>query len=124
MVTSNDTTPDTADRDERKRRYEEVVRVVELQTSGDLLPWVRECHVTLNRYHAGYDPDAIHRTLQAAVENGDVVRWTREGNTVYTPRTEAALRRVIEREVKTVGEPNRQLVAFCNEHIADLRKNE
>jgi hypothetical protein len=112
-----DDSDDAPDRKDRKDRYNETLRVVDYQTSGDQPTGVREEIVVANRVRAGYSPDGIHSTLRAAVDNGDLLRWTgAEGRTRYAQPSAAAVRAILA----AAGEPvTHESVVALIEHEAD-----
>lgn len=87
-------------RAERKALYETVVRVADYQSDGPMpagasMGAIKQCCIFYGR-DDNPDPRHIRLAVQAAVDNGDLVRWTDNGGTVtrYTPTTERKLRKL------------------------------
>lgn len=111
-------------REERRERYESVLRVVDHQSSETQLPWVRKPAITSNRSHANVDWSDVDAALQAAVENNDLLTWRdRERYHVYCLCREDKIRRaatvVAERE-----RINQKLLAWLQTQLINLQNDD
>lgn len=106
----------------RKDRYERALGIVEANTTPAQPPGL-EAHALwrLIVENAGYDPKAARATVQAAVRNGDLYRFTDRSETVrYIRGTEAALRRIIAAENQR-DSPDRERIERVAEKIRSLQ---
>lgn len=64
-------------RAERKELYEKVLRTVDENTGGEvMLPGQSETRLgTILKSHASEDAAAVEKAVQAAVDNGDLIRY-------------------------------------------------
>ena len=91
---------DDRTRAERKTLYEKVIRVADRQTDGPQLPGTtaRVIHNLCIPHRREDTPDGRHVALaiEAAVDNGDLIRWTCDGGTTtrYTPVVPEKLRKL------------------------------
>lgn len=97
-----------------KKRYEDTLSIVHHQTSPAQTAMVSEQYVKLLLCEKGHETDKLRSTLQAAVNNGDLVRSKRYGCPRYARTTEESLLRVISAEEQR-DNPNRKLIARCNQ---------
>jgi hypothetical protein len=100
----------------RKERYERALGIVEANTTPAQRPGL-EAHALwrLLVENHGYSVAAARATVQAAVRNDDLYRYTdRAGEVRYIRGTEAALRRLIAAENQR-DDPDRERI----ERIAD-----
>jgi hypothetical protein len=115
--------PDTdTDRAERRDRYEAVLRTVDLNTTEMQSPGAPEHEIVLILAgHGSYTGDEIRSSLQAAVENDDLLRWTGpEGRARYTCVAEANVARLIHYGIDELQPPVdtlRDLVALLAEDL-------
>lgn len=101
--------------EDRRDRYESVLRAVEYQTGGPNSPspqpaGARQSTVAVTlAAHGQWTPDGVRRSVRAAVENGDLFRWL-DGTQWRLARTDAdALREVIA-EQNQRETPNTELI--------------
>lgn len=120
MSTDHRQPTETADGQEKKERYESLLRTIECQTGGpnqtssqaSLVP--QSSILVCTAAHGQWDVNNIRRALHTAVENGDVLRVRRE-DVRLSLTTEQALRAVIA-EQNMSGSPDMKLI----EHAASL----
>ena len=95
------------DRAERKERYHAVLRTVGLNTTEMQSPGAPETEiVVILAAHGRYSSDGVRTSLQAAVENDDLLRWTGpEGYTRYTLVTAEDLKRLFYYAVDELKPP-------------------
>lgn len=106
-------------REDRRKRYDAVVRVVDHQTSETQPPGVRPRYVT-RILSPRFEPDEIRGALKAARENGEMFAYRDSTGTVrYTPRTEAKLKRLYHR-VAGREHPDQELVGRVYRAIEEV----
>ena len=105
------TPAETSDED-RRERYERVLRIVAYQTGGPQRPLTPDRVVRMLACRAGYDPDDVRSSLQAAVENGDLLRTAREGRTLYARTDDESLQAVVLAEVER-DDVDQDLIGRC-----------
>lgn len=115
MTTSQSQSADGS-RADRRERYEHVLGTVQYNTGGPQPALVREFVLLGILGNARIGPDAAKRSIQAAVENDDLLAHEGAYAVVDTP----SLRAVIEAEVHSDGPTDTDLVGRCNELIDGL----
>lgn len=110
-------------RQERRERYESVLRTVDLNTTPMQRPWVSEWAIVANRSQAGVPRDETRATLQAAVENGDLIRLGSGRRCAYCRNEQATLERAVSEVGTTVDAPS-ELLADLNAHLQELRDHD
>lgn len=115
MSDAHKSSDDTESREQRKARYEELLRTVELNTGDPQPPGARRPQILGSLARAGHPTDKAKAALQAAVENEDLLRYTGpEGRTRYALTTDEMLLAVIEAET-TRPSPDQEIIAECNQ---------
>jgi hypothetical protein len=126
-------------REDRKARYERMARAIAHNTGDPQPPMIDATALfTVTVANGSLDSEAAKHALQAAVENGDVLRWRdAEGGVRYgltdsgikgtsdvsrpllSPADEDALRDIIETEADR-ADPNRDVIGWANRRLAAL----
>lgn len=114
MSTDSQQATETANGQEKKERYESLLRTIECQTGGPnqtssqaaLVP--QSSIIVCTAAHGQWDVNNIRRALHTAVENGDVLRVRRE-DVRLSLTTGQALRAVIA-EQNMSGDPDTSLI--------------
>jgi len=115
---STDATDDEVDPQER---YKRVLSVIHLNTGGPQLPGctIRTIKQTLIANGPYEDPSGIDSSLQAALNNDDVILWRdRDGCKRFTMTRDEDLRDLIGAENEQ-EHPATELIAQASEHIDD-----
>lgn len=111
-------------RTDAREHYHRTIRVVRSNTGGPDQPLPalagEPTVVQIASGHGRHNPDAIRTALTAAVENSDLVRVRRDGANHYAVVEESSLVAIVEAEVRR-DDPDRQLVAGCNELLEEAR---
>jgi len=111
---------DTETRAERRERYERVVRTVGHNCDADPdtgPPGARRSQVVVSlAAHGPYAADGVTRSLRAAVEQTDLLRWDdHRGVTRYTPTDEEDRLLAVCHYLVAYGVPNRaETIATIN----------
>lgn len=120
MSTKRQNSTEEETKQDRKHRYEAVLRTIEVQTGGPnqsnpqpaMVP--QSGVLVSTAAHGQWEVSNVRSSLHAAIDNGDVLRVRRE-DVRLSLTTESALRAIIaEQNIST--EPNTSLI----EHAASL----
>jgi hypothetical protein len=112
-------------RADRRARYEALLSTIDKNTATDpsdpRRPSVAQAAVLVSMSaHADRDPETVKQTIQAATENGDVLRWRgREGDPRLALVREPDLRE-LQRVEGARDHPNGELVGRCHQLLAGL----
>ena len=109
-------------RQQRKHRYQSVLRTIDYQTSPKQPPGVRTA--TIKTILAGpwgrYGTDDLESALKAARQNGDIVRWRDgEGRIRVTCASEDDLQRLARHLAEEVEDPEQ--LGRINTRLQEVR---
>jgi len=111
---------ETEDDVDPQERYERVLSTIHLNTGDPQLPGAtpRTIRLTLVA-HGPYDKAGINSSLQAGLDNDDVILWRdRDGRKRFTTTRDEDLRKLIGAENER-DHPATELIAQAAEHIDD-----
>lgn len=124
-MTNADTT-----RADRRQEYQTVLRVIELNTGGKQRPMAPMRSIRKICGYGGIDTETVDKRVQAAVENGDLLR---DGGRVCLADAEQVKQRVADTDeavllrmllrAETSGPCREAVVGAINERLLEVQEN-
>lgn len=110
---------------DRRERYERVLSAIAHNSSADpdnpMRPSVAEATVlVVLAYHADYDPDGVKRTIEAADQNGDVVRFHDGNNQPRLCLVDEKHLRALQAREGGRDDPDAELIGRCHRLLHEL----
>ncbi|WP_135535394.1 hypothetical protein [Halostella pelagica] len=112
---------ETDHRRESRDRYQAVLRTVAHQTSPNQLPGARPMTIRLLQATQGqHSHDDVDSSIQAAVSNGDLLRWRdKDGHVCLTLCNEPDLKRLAQHIAEELEDSDQ--LARVNQMLAEVR---
>ena len=111
-------------RDDRRKRYQQVLSTVAHNTTERQPPGIRPTHVRLHQVaHGRWSVDGVNSSVRAAINNDDLLRWRdQEGNVRLTLRAEPDLKRLAQHVGAVIQDPKQ--LARINQALLEVRADE
>jgi hypothetical protein len=106
---------------DRRDRYQSLLSAVEKNCGGPQPVGMSRAALVTNRKHAGLSLGTINKTLRAALENNDLIRFSLPGSAVrrYAPADTGHIRDALEALADTDA-PDKEQIGTLNATLANV----